>query len=274
YEYPGPNYYSSSTENVWLDEQNRLHLKIVYNDNADIWECASLVSLKNDWGYGKYTFEIDDVLMEMINKKGKIFYTNKLDENVVIGLYTYDGSDTAHKSHNEIDIEFARWGSKNAKIGNFVVWYDGTDGNLMRNLYTFSLRLVGNSSVHSFVWNVEGIQFDSTGIKEPLDYPSDDFDKLGTENEGYNYIPEPNNEKVCMNIWLIKRKDGSSGEPFNISGNKKMKSAEVIISNFEFIPYENNSPEIHSFIANPDSVEIGGNSTITCDASDPDGDEP
>ena len=151
-ESPGPNYYSSSIENVWLDEQNRLHLKITYNENTGRWECASLVSLKEGWGYGKYTFEIADVIMEMTNKKGKIFYPNKLDENVVIGLYTYDGSGTAHKSHNEIDIEFAKWGSKNAKIGigNFVVWYDGTDGNLMRNLYTFSLPLVGNSSVHSF----------------------------------------------------------------------------------------------------------------------------
>ncbi len=61
YDGPGPNYFSSSIENVWLDEQDRLHLKIVYNGFTDRWECASVVSIKEGWGYGKYTFEIADV---------------------------------------------------------------------------------------------------------------------------------------------------------------------------------------------------------------------
>lgn len=277
YEGPGPNYYSSSIENVWLDEQDRLHLKIVYNENTDRWECASVVSIKDGWGYGKYTFEIDDVIMETENKNGKVSYKHGLDENVVIGLYTYDGSNTSHKSHNEIDIEFAKWGDKNAKIGNFVVWYDAD--NLMRNFHIFSFQqLVRNSSVHSFEWNEEGIQFDSTGINKLLDYPSDDFTyKVGDDivwpgGDEDEYIPEPKNEKVCMNIWLIKRKDGSSGEPFNIAGNKKMKSAEVIISNFEFTPSGNWSPDVHSITADPDNLDVGENSIITCDASDPDGD--
>ena len=277
YDGPGPNYFSSSIENVWLDEQDRLHLKIVYNGLTDRWECASVVSIKEGWGYGKYTFEITDVIMETINKKGEISYCNKLDENVVIGLYTYDKSTIP--SHNEIDIEFGRWGAKNAKLGHFVVWYDGTEqGNYLRNHYPFRLELVGKSSIHSFEWNEGNIQFDSTEISKPVNYPEDKFEKLGTENEGYNYIPEPNKEQVCMNIWLTPRKieggETETGEPYNISGIRKVKSAEVIISNFEFIPniVDNHPPVIDHIEISPIDIYITQPVTITYFASDQDGD--
>ena len=39
---PGPNYFSDSTNNVWLDAQGRLHLRITNRSNQ--WQCAELVT--------------------------------------------------------------------------------------------------------------------------------------------------------------------------------------------------------------------------------------
>ncbi len=50
---PGPNYFSDSTETVWIDEEERLHLKIT--QTAGKWICAEVVSEKS-FGYGKYVF--------------------------------------------------------------------------------------------------------------------------------------------------------------------------------------------------------------------------
>ena len=38
---PGPNYFSDSTNNVWVDGSNRLHLKITKSGNK--WQCAEVI---------------------------------------------------------------------------------------------------------------------------------------------------------------------------------------------------------------------------------------
>src|SRR6266568_3108242 len=84
---PGPNYFSSSPENVWVDSQGQLHLKITNRNNR--WYCAE-VSLEKPLGYGTYEFFVN----------GRF---DQLDPHVVDGLFLYE--DDAH----EIDIEFGRW---------------------------------------------------------------------------------------------------------------------------------------------------------------------
>ena len=41
---PGPNYFSDSTDNVWLDGQGQLHLRITNRSNQ--WQCAEIVSAR------------------------------------------------------------------------------------------------------------------------------------------------------------------------------------------------------------------------------------
>src|SRR5690606_14139601 len=84
---PGPNLFSNSTENVWVDDQGKLHLRIVNRNEK--WYCAE-VTLNQKVGYGKYIFYINSSL-------------SSLDDNVVAGLFTYL-DDT-----QEIDIEFSKW---------------------------------------------------------------------------------------------------------------------------------------------------------------------
>lgn len=69
---PGPNYFSDSTNNVWLDNMGRLHLKIYRSGSR--WYCAEVVS-EESFGYGTYRFYIDSPV-------------DKLDPNIIFGLFT------------------------------------------------------------------------------------------------------------------------------------------------------------------------------------------
>ena len=66
---PGPNYFSDSTNNVWLDAQGRLHLRITNRSN--LWECAEVVT-RRTFGYGSYRFELNSVV-------------NNINPSVVLG---------------------------------------------------------------------------------------------------------------------------------------------------------------------------------------------
>ena len=52
---PGPNYFSDSRENVWVDDEGRLHLRITYREGR--WNCAR-VELAKHTSYGKYVFYV------------------------------------------------------------------------------------------------------------------------------------------------------------------------------------------------------------------------
>src|SRR5882724_773791 len=68
---PGPNYFSDSTNNVWLDGQGQLHLRITNRSNQ--WQCAELVSART-FGFGNYRFELSSRV-------------DNLNPNVVLGLF-------------------------------------------------------------------------------------------------------------------------------------------------------------------------------------------
>ncbi|MFM9028821.1 MAG: hypothetical protein ACKOQ6_12645, partial [Bacteroidota bacterium] len=90
---PGKNYFSSSTENVWTDSTGRLHLRMTFRN--DKWLCPE-VHLLHSFGSGTYSFYLEGTDLE-------------LDKDVVIGLFLYDYSNS-DKNHNELDIEFSKWG--------------------------------------------------------------------------------------------------------------------------------------------------------------------
>src|SRR5438067_10871709 len=53
---PGPNSFSSSSQNVWVDGQGRVHLAITRSRNR--WYCAEVLATRS-FGYGTYTFTLD-----------------------------------------------------------------------------------------------------------------------------------------------------------------------------------------------------------------------
>jgi hypothetical protein len=70
---PGPNYFSDSTNNVWLDGQGQLHLRITNRSNQ--WQCPELVSART-FGYGIYRFQLASP-------------ADNLNPNAVLGLFTW-----------------------------------------------------------------------------------------------------------------------------------------------------------------------------------------
>src|SRR4051795_13331168 len=70
---PGPNIFSDSTQNVWVDSQKRLHLKVHRDATTGLWSSSEVFS--DEWfGTGKYTWVVDSP-------------GSKLDRNVTVGMY-------------------------------------------------------------------------------------------------------------------------------------------------------------------------------------------
>ncbi|MBK8045925.1 MAG: hypothetical protein IPK16_01575 [Anaerolineales bacterium] len=90
---PGPNYFSDSTNNVWVDTAGQLHLKLT--GSGSYWYAAEVINMAS-LGYGTYTFTTNGAV-------------DKLDPNVVLGLFTWDTTAPA-ANYREIDAEFSRWG--------------------------------------------------------------------------------------------------------------------------------------------------------------------
>ncbi|MBI3195304.1 MAG: hypothetical protein HYZ34_12690, partial [Ignavibacteriae bacterium] len=80
---PGPNYFSDSQENVWVDSLGQLHLRITQRNGR--WNCPEVIS-KSSPGYGRYIFQVTGRL-------------GQLDRNVVLGLFTWDNASA--ENHRE-----------------------------------------------------------------------------------------------------------------------------------------------------------------------------
>lgn len=191
---PGPNYFSDSEENVWVDEQGRLHLKIV--QRKGIWY-SSGVDLRRSYGYNKYVFYVGSNVYD-------------LDENIVAGLFTYMNDD------EEIDIEFSRWAVSDNQNAQFAVQPSFKVGNKVR----FDVEPNENFlTTHFFDWKPESITFGSfqghnlAALSEDVIYT---WTYIGED------IPPDSNERLKINLWLFR---GQSP--------KNNQEAELIIDRVE-----------------------------------------
>ena len=180
---PGPNSFSSSPDNVWVDGQGRLHLKITRTKGR--WYCAEVVNTQS-LGLGTYTWTLDSPV-------------DALDPNVVLGLFTWNDDPAYH--HRELDVEFARWGNAaDPTNGQYVVQpYDGS-GNLLR--ITQPLGAVPSS--HGFTWGATSVRFTSSSASpSPWIYAGAD-------------VPAPGGENARMNLWLFRGAGPVNGQPVEV----------------------------------------------------------
>jgi len=198
---PGPNFFSDSSNNVWIDEKGRLHMKIT--QNGDRWESAEIVS-NESFGYGEYVFTLASD-------------PESLDPEIVLGLFTWD--DKPDYSHREIDIEFSRWEILNNLNSQNVVQPWNYPGNIDR----FDVRANGATTTHSFTWQPDGITFKS--YFGPYSSQPDQNNLINTwEYKGKNN-PLPGQENARINLWLVNGRHPTNG-----------KESEIIIEQFKFIP--------------------------------------
>jgi len=202
---PGPNAWEP--ENVWLDASTNLHLKIAHREGE--WSCAE-VTMQKRLGFGRYQFQTI----------GRI---DRLDDNVVLGLFNYPTRDVGPDATHEIDIEFARWGEARNPLGNFTVW--PVERELKQVSKAFPVMLRGDEATHRFTWSRSQIVFHSVnGHRE------DDRETISTwtygPSEPARFIsqrPMP----VHINLWLFQGRPPKDGQ-----------EVEVIIRDFKYTPNE------------------------------------
>jgi hypothetical protein len=178
---PGPNNFSDSLNNVWVDDQGRLHLAITY-DNG-VWKCAEVIA-QTSLGYGSYRFNLESAV-------------DALDANVVLGLFTWN--DANAYNHRELDIEFSRWGNaQDYANAQYVVQPYSSNGNLLR----WTLPPGYTTSSHSFRWTNRSIAFQSSSAGNAIKQWS------YTRRAG---IPRPGGETPRINLWLFQGAAPQSG---------------------------------------------------------------
>lgn len=192
---PGKNHWSA--QNVWVDEDDWLNLRLTNTGNA--WQCAEIAT--GMFGYGLYRFYI----------AGPV---DLLDKNAVLGLFLFPGPQLPYRANAEIDIELSRWGQEKAPVGNFTV----TPATL-----NFSLPLQGELSTHQFIWLPDRIEFFSFQGHDELS----DKTLLGHwvfRSDGNVNIPVPPLQ-LHINYWLFKGKaPAQNSQP------------EMVIRKFVFLP--------------------------------------
>ncbi|MFL6211650.1 MAG: glycoside hydrolase family 16 protein [Pyrinomonadaceae bacterium] len=200
---PGPNYFSDSSDNVWIDAQGQLHLRLTQRDGR--WSCAEVVSVRS-FGYGTYRFYLNTPV-------------DNLDPQVILGMFTWD-DDPAY-SHREIDIEVSRWGQANNQNGQFVVQPYIHPQNIVR----FQLPPDLQSSAHFFTWKPDNVFCQSLkGLSTTPPTPSLVIQQhLFTQD-----IPRAGGENARINLWLMAGRPPTDG-----------KETEIIISKFEFVELSN-----------------------------------
>ncbi|MEK6409800.1 MAG: glycoside hydrolase family 16 protein [Acidobacteriota bacterium] len=197
---PGPNYFSDSKNNVEVDAQGRLHLRITKRDGR--WHCAEVISTRS-FGYGTYRFYVDTNI-------------DKMDPRVVLGLFTW--SDAPDYSNREIDVEVSSWGKKDNKNGQFVVQPYTRPMNIVRFQIPRGLR----ASTHSFAWKPDSIFCQSLKGSHAATARRS---LVIAEHAFTQGIPQAGGENARINLWLM------NGHPL-IGG----KETEIIVSKFEFVP--------------------------------------
>ena len=202
---PGPNLWDE--RNVWIDDTGALHLKLAQRDGK--WTCAELTS-KNRFGFGRYGFKVEGAI-------------DKLDPQVVLGLFLYPTPDVGPDGTHEIDIEFARWGKAENPPGNYSVWPVQLPPT--NNSHRFPIALEGTFTTHNWTWRANEVTFQSHHGHR------DDDASLLTR---WKHAPEKPEEKIAQkpmplhfNLWLFRGKAPTDG-----------KEVEVVIRDFKFEPLE------------------------------------
>lgn len=197
YRAPGKNHWSG--DNVWVDQEGLLHLKITHTGKR--WHCAELMTV-NTFGYGDFQFQV-------------IAPLGQLDPNLILGLFVYPSDENPYED-SELDIEIAKWGDQAGKPGNYTVASS-------KETHRFHFFLEGNYSTHQFRWSREKVLFQSfhghdTADKEPFSRWVYNADR----HHGKNAAPPV---RVHMNLWLFLGKAPWYGQ-----------EQEVIIKGFVFEP--------------------------------------
>ncbi|MDX1935361.1 MAG: glycoside hydrolase family 16 protein [Capsulimonadales bacterium] len=214
---PGPNEWSE--ESVRLDDKGHLHLKIrrvrvpatATAPARDEWRCAE-VHTRLKLGHGEYTFEVVGAI-------------DRLDPNIVLGLFDYPAPGDGADGTNEIDIEFARWGNPRYPNGNYTIY--PADGPRDPNAsHTFRFRFDDSSptmrTTHRFRRENEGVRFQFfRGTAKKGSRPWKEWEYRAPFHRAIPQQALP----VHINLWLFQGRPPTDNQ-----------ETEIVIRSFSFVP--------------------------------------
>lgn len=183
---PGPNRFSGSSKDIYVDSLGRLHLNIVKRRGR--WRSTEVASFSS-LGYGTYSFDVEPG-------------ATQIPGNAVLGLFTYDRE--PEDQHREIDIELSRWN-------------DGRQENLQCALQPAELEHLvhrvpmaetASGWTMSFRW--------APGIVDCLITTRDTVPRVITSHRFTRGVPRPGNEKVRLNFWLFRGHPPDTGAPAKV----------------------------------------------------------
>ncbi|MCK9286161.1 MAG: serine protease [Sphaerochaetaceae bacterium] len=200
---PGPNYWSNSSQSVWLDDQG-MHLTISKRD--EIWYATEIFT-RAPLGYGTYVFTVDSDF-------------SAYDPNIVAGFFTWDTQNV--EANREIDIEFASWGIPQNMYGQYVVQpFTSPD-----RIKLFNPKMQGTYSTHRIVWTPSILQFASWhGAIDPESPEA--FSNLMAEWTFNGQIPTEGRARFRINLWLFQGREPASEA-----------TTVLTIKSFSFVPWQ------------------------------------
>lgn len=224
---PGPNYFSGYYEDVFVDEQGYLHMRIAEHDGK--WFSSEVVSQMN-MGYGKYTWVVQGDL-------------ENIPENITLGLFTWDNNTFFDQANSEVDIEISKWGDAeeqntllfSVQPVNFGPYYP--ERTYLAD--TEPGELIGVTT-HTFIWTDTLITWksyhgDSESAEDMVAEWSFDLDNPArVKNENGNssapiIIPAPGaTTNARINFWLL---------PWISSVPTDGEEQEMVIRRFSYQAY-------------------------------------
>jgi len=199
---PGPNHWDAN--NVRVDSLGRLHLMLTHQGGQ--WRCAE-VTTRRSFGFGRYQFQVTGAL-------------DRLDRNVVLGLFNYPQPGGGPDGTNEIDIEHSRWGNP-ASLPASETIYPAHSG-LASVTHEFAMPPGLSDTTQRFDWQSAGISFQS--LRGHRDDDQQEYARWAFRPADRQRLPQPP-LPVHINLWLFQGRLPQDG-----------REVEIIVKRFSFAP--------------------------------------
>ena len=178
---PDGNYFCDTNDNVRVDEQGRLHLRVTFRNGR--W-CASEIISKRSVSYGRYVVEMGT--------------PSNLDVNVVFGAFTWAARDNKTR---EIDFEY--WRDTTGTNAQFAVQQPLV-------VKRFSLPNTVPAS-HAILWTPSTLQFESrAGGNIAQQWLFD----------GNRPVPDSDRINFRLNLWLRRAAAPANGQEVEVIINR------------------------------------------------------
>lgn len=223
---PGPNFFSGNPEDVFVDEQGFLHLRIANRDGR--WLSSEVVS-NDKFGYGTYIFTIEGE-------------TETFADNTILGLFTWDNTTFFEAANSEVDIEISRWGEVDdpyvLQYGVQPIFFGPLNPERLSRP-SYELGDLNGVTTHGFTWSEDLITWESyagdTWRSGKLlgEWAFDRSNPARVKEEGGQsslpiIIPAPGPQtEARINFWLA---------PWINPAPTNGMEHEVVIRDFEFVP--------------------------------------